>query len=87
MTCPLCKGDVIKGKTNLPYEIGKNHLLVVSEVPAKLCKQCGESFIEIEVVRNLEKIVAAAERDGIAFGFINYKEATQPAQSFHEQTC
>ena len=75
MKCPLCKAEVENGKTHLPYEIGEDHLLVVSEVPAKLCKQCGETFIDIQVVQNLERIVAAAERDGITFGFLKYREA------------
>ncbi len=75
MKCPLCKAEVENGKTNLPYEIGDDHLLVVSDVPARLCKQCGETFIDFQVVQNLEKIVEVAERDGITYGFLKYKEA------------
>ena len=75
MSCPLCKGDMVKGKTNLTYEIRGKNILVVSDVPARLCKQCGESFIDIEVVRKVEKIVSLAERDGVTFGLVKYREA------------
>ena len=75
MRCPLCKGKMVKGKTHLPYEMGEQEILVVRDVPALLCEQCGESFVEIEVVRRVEKLLATAQRDGVTFGFIKYREA------------
>ncbi|MBW1800000.1 MAG: type II toxin-antitoxin system MqsA family antitoxin [Deltaproteobacteria bacterium] len=75
MKCPLCKGEMVKSKTNLPYEIREEHLVVVKDVPALICKQCGDSFVEIEVLRIVERIVAAAEKDGVTLGFVKYKEA------------
>jgi len=75
MRCPLCKGKMIKGKTHLPYEMGEEEILVVRDVPAWVCEQCGESFVEIEVVRRVEKLLTTAQRDGVTFGFIKYREA------------
>jgi len=75
MVCPLCKGKMIKGKIHLPYEMDEEIFLVVRHVPALVCERCGESFVEIEVVRIVEKLLATAKRDGLTFGFIKYREA------------
>ena len=74
MTCPLCKGKMLKGLTNLPFGIGDN-LLVVRDVPALVCEQCGDSFVEIENVRIVEKLVKSAEEDGVTLGIIKFKKA------------
>ena len=75
MKCPLCKGLMEKSKTNLPYEIGEEYMVIVKDVPALVCKQCGEPFVGIEALRVVEKIVDKAENDGITLGFIKYKDA------------
>ena len=49
--------------------------VTVKGVPALVCKQCGEPFVEIAELRVVEKIVDSAEKDGITLGFIRYKEA------------
>lgn len=75
MRCPLCKGEMVKGKTNLPYELGEEKLVVVKDVPALVCKQCGDAFIEIDITRKVERIVGTAEKDGVTLGFVTYIEA------------
>lgn len=75
MTCPLCKGKMVKSRTNLPHEMEEDQMVVVKDVPALVCRQCGDSFIEIDVLRVVERIVAVAEKDGVTLGFIRYKEA------------
>lgn len=74
MTCPLCKGEMLNGKSSLPFEKGEN-LLVVRDVPTLICSQCGEPFIEIKNVRIVERIIATAEKDGMLLGFIKFKSA------------
>ena len=75
MKCSLCKGQMKNGKTNMPFEIDQDSVIVVKDVPALLCSQCGESFIEIDTVRLIEKIVKVAEQTGVTLGFVQYKEA------------
>ena len=75
MKCALCSGEMILSKTNLPYELGEEILIVIKDVPALVCQQCGDHFINIQVVRELEDIVAAAERDGVTFGVVKYRKA------------
>ncbi len=75
MRCPSCQGEMEKGKTNLPFEIGQDRVIVVKDVPAWVCKQCGDFFVEIAVARKVENIVASAEKSGVTLGFVDYKEA------------
>ena len=51
MKCPLCKGEILDGVTNLTFEKETEHILVVSGVPARVCQQCGETFIDMETVK------------------------------------
>jgi len=64
-----------KGKTNLPYELDGERILVVRHVPALVCAQCGDAFVEIDILRKLEKIIDRAGRDGITMGFVEYRKA------------
>lgn len=75
MPCPLCKGKITQGKTHLTYDMGEDDVLVVKDVPARICEQCGESFIDIDVVRQVEKIVDIARKNGLTCGFIKYRYA------------
>ena len=75
MKCPLCKGEMQKGKTSMPYETGKDRLIVVKDVPALICDQCGESFIETSVLKRVEEILKVVEKSGMTLGFLEYQEA------------
>jgi len=50
---------------------GEN-LLVVRDVPALVCEQCGDSFVEFENVKIVENIVVSAEKDGVMLGFLKF---------------
>ena len=75
MNCPFCRGNMAADKTNLPYEIGEDQLVVIKGVPVTRCEQCGEFFIDIAVARAVENILAAAKRDGVTLGFLEYNQA------------
>jgi len=75
MKCALCLGGMEKSSIALPYEMGEGLMIVVKGVPAWVCKQCGDSFVDIEIVRDLERIVANARRNGVTLGFIDYPQA------------
>lgn len=49
MNCPLCKTGVLKPgtRTNL-FERGET-VLVVRDVPALVCNQCGDSYYDADV--------------------------------------
>jgi len=65
MKCPMCKGIMKNGKTSLPYEFEDNRLIVIKSVPALVCGQCGEVFVDITVARIAEDIAKASEKEGV----------------------
>ena len=72
MLCPLCKGNMEKGAVNLPYRLSGKKLVVMVDVPALVCEQCGDEYIEIDVVRKVEKVLEKVLADGISMGFVEY---------------
>ena len=75
MRCPLCGGRMAQGEISLPYEMDEERIVIVRKVPAWICKQCGESFVEIEVTRRVEEIVRMVDQDGVTLGFVQFKVA------------
>lgn len=58
-TCPLCGGKKKTGKTIFTVSLGEG-VLVVRDVPALVCGQCGEEWIEDKTASRLEKFVDEA---------------------------
>jgi len=57
MTCFLCKGDREDGTTTHTVDIG-GCIVVIKGVPAKICTQCGESWISGTVAKRIERIIS-----------------------------
>jgi YgiT-type zinc finger domain-containing protein len=72
MACPLCKGNTVSGTTILPFEMQNGKVIVVLNVPAKICNQCGEEYVDMEVARKVELLLDRVERDGLRMGFVEY---------------
>ena len=75
MLCPLCKGDMSPGKTILPFELNNGKVIVVLNVPARICDQCGEEYVDMDVTRKVEQLLDRAEKDGLSMGFVEYGAA------------
>ena len=54
--CPLCGGKKTKGKTTFSADVGSG-VVVVRDVEAMICSQCGEEWIDDATARQLEEIV------------------------------
>ena len=54
--CPICGGKKTKGKTTFSADLGIG-VVVVREVEATICSQCGEEWIDDATARQLEEIV------------------------------
>jgi YgiT-type zinc finger domain-containing protein len=54
--CPICGGKKTKGKTTFSVDLGSG-VVVVREVEATICSQCGEEWIDDATARQLEQIV------------------------------
>jgi YgiT-type zinc finger domain-containing protein len=59
--CPLCGGEKQPGTTTFAVDL-KFGVVVVREVPAFVCVQCGDAWIDDPVAAKLENIVAEARR-------------------------
>jgi YgiT-type zinc finger domain-containing protein len=64
MKCVICKnGETQPGKTTVTLELGGT-TLVVKRVPARVCDNCGEAYVDEEVTRELTHAVTEALRAG-----------------------
>jgi len=72
MNCPLCKSKMVEETTVLTFKMEGSQILVIKDVPALICDQCGEEFVDIQTSRNVEKQVNKAVADGISMGFLSY---------------
>jgi YgiT-type zinc finger domain-containing protein len=57
--CSMCGGQQSQGTTTFTVDKG-NLLVVVRNVPARVCLQCGEAWILDSVAEELERIVSEA---------------------------
>ncbi|MCU0427577.1 MAG: type II toxin-antitoxin system MqsA family antitoxin [Candidatus Kapabacteria bacterium] len=58
-SCPLCGGTVEKGFTTFSADI-QGRLFVARHVPANVCGQCGEEWIENSTAQELERLAMTA---------------------------
>ena len=67
MICLVCRqADAVVGLTSVMFERGEIRL-VINAVPARVCPQCGEAFVEEAVAVRLleisEAVVASGDLD------------------------
>jgi len=69
----LCKSNLEKG--NVSHSINfDGHRIIINGVPANICKQCVEYYIENNVALDLEKIVKDEKMNNAEITIINYSE-------------
>jgi YgiT-type zinc finger domain-containing protein len=59
--CPLCGGSKKAGQTTFTVDLGFG-VVVVRDVPASVCSQCGADWIEDSIASRLEEIVNDARK-------------------------
>ncbi len=59
--CPVCGGRKIAGKTTYSVDLGFG-IVVVRNVPATVCSQCGEEWIGADIASELERLVEEARQ-------------------------
>ena len=58
--CPLCGGTKRPGATTFTAELGFG-VVVVRNVPASVCSQCGADWIADNVAERIEKLIEEAK--------------------------
>jgi YgiT-type zinc finger domain-containing protein len=56
MICFMCKGSTQEGLSTFTADMG-GCIVVIKNVPSRVCGQCGESSYSDETARRLEQIV------------------------------
>ncbi|MCC7447620.1 MAG: type II toxin-antitoxin system MqsA family antitoxin [Anaerolineae bacterium] len=72
MNCVICQhGETKPGKTTVTLE--RNHMtLVVKGVPAQVCENCGEAYVDEEIAAQLLQSVEDAARAGVSVDVREY---------------
>ena len=60
-TCPVCGGEKVPGTTTFSVDLGDG-VVVIRSVPAQVCSQCGDEWIDDRTARDLEDIVEQAKK-------------------------
>lgn len=71
MNCAVCSAGLQKGFTNHVVNLDKQ-IIIIKSVPANICRQCGESFIDHQTAKNLERILEEPKKSGAEITIINY---------------
>lgn len=64
-----------KGKTVMTFQMEEGEIVVIRDVPALICEQCGEEYVDNDTANKVEEKVERALADGITMGFIDFNTA------------
>ncbi len=53
--CYFCQGKVVQQHITVDYRWGDT-LVVIKDVPARVCQQCGEKYLSSDVYKELEEM-------------------------------
>ncbi len=59
--CYFCRGKVEGSKVDVDFRWGRK-LKVIRDVPAGVCRQCGERYFDAGVYKEMEKLGASRKR-------------------------
>lgn len=72
--CPLCGGDMTDGTTAIPFFIDEK-IVVIKDVPAEICADCGEAYMKSSVVGEIETILDRLNDLNSEMSVIHYRAA------------
>lgn len=58
-TCYFCRGDVVEGTASVDFWWGET-LKIIENVPARICRQCGEKYFDAVVYKGMERLAKGA---------------------------
>jgi YgiT-type zinc finger domain-containing protein len=75
MKCVVCKqGETAPGKATVTLE-RSGSTLVFKQVPARVCANCGEEYVDEEAARHILKVADEAAKAGVQVGIREYMAA------------
>lgn len=73
MNCIFCKANLTEGKVNHIVDF-KDGIIIIKNVPANICKQCGEYYLDTKIALKLESIVEKVKKNKAEVFIVNYSE-------------
>jgi len=75
MKCVICKkGESTAGRITVTLE-QDSMLLVVKDVPAEVCSNCGEEYVDQQTSRRLLALLQETSRSGVMLDVRQYRAA------------
>ncbi|MEW6620072.1 MAG: type II toxin-antitoxin system MqsA family antitoxin [bacterium] len=59
--CDFCGGELLSGKKNLEFKV-KNEIILCRHIPAKICTECGEAYLDAETSEKVEIFLKNAKQ-------------------------
>ncbi len=72
--CPLCQGSIADGSTTFTVDLGEG-IVVVRDIPAQVCSQCGEEWLDDTTAMKLETIVESARQKHVTVEVARWSES------------
>ena len=69
--CSLCSGSLQEGKVNHVVDLN-DFIIIIKNVPANVCNQCGEYYLDHEVAKEVEHIVENFRENAAEVVIVNY---------------
>ena len=67
MKCLVCKHNHFKkGTTVLPIERG-NAILLITDIPARVCENCGETYLDEEIAQDVQDLANETLSDEVSY--------------------
>jgi YgiT-type zinc finger domain-containing protein len=76
--CYFCGGKVKLGLATLPFVFG-SQVVIVKQVPAEVCRQCGEPMIASEAATTVDGLLKQARRSGFELSLLTYEPSVAVA--------
>ena len=72
MKCVICKhGQTLPGKVTVPLQRGET-TVVVKDVPAEVCQNCGEYYLDSQITARLFQTAEQAVKNGAEVEIIRF---------------
>ena len=72
--CPLCGGELQHGQTAASFFID-DKIIIIKDVPAEVCADCGEAFTKSSVAGRIEEILDKVEVLHSEMSVVHFKAA------------
>ncbi len=74
--CYFCKGEIVEKKTEHIHRWGRR-IVLFKNLPAEVCKQCGEVYFSPDVAEGMDKAVEHIEdvKETIKIPVVSYRNA------------